>query len=591
MSQYNHQHEQFDVDESTAQAVYMAATYAGAEEYDEGIYGEYDAEYLEQHQLQIQQQLEIQQQLLEQVPDVVRNFVVLFHQALTQHSGRDVHQFYEQTFKKLSERFYQHDPWPEAACIAPLVDHDEIFLALYDELCFRHVYARLQPTLEQRYRSFSNYCALFNHILNVEEPIGLELPNQWLWDIIDEFIYQYESFCRYRNRVERLSDEERAFLAENADVWNTFSVLNVLYSLIQKSNINAQLDAIKAGKDPNEVAGAFGEQPLYKMLGYFSLVGLLRVHCMIGDYTLALQMLDHVDMSRKAMFTKVIACHVSSFYYIGFAYMMMGRYTDAIKNFAHILVFISRARQFNTRSYQYDQINKKTEQLYALLAICISLCPTRLDDTVHNTLRDKQGDHLNRMQKGDSVMESFQELFLYACPKFISPIPPNYAALAEEAAKKPEDSETASATDASEAKTEAGTEAPQGRTPEAPSAYQCKIFLGQIKQHIVSTKVRSFLKICTTLPVTKLASFLDLTPEELTTQLMVLKGCSRQTRWVDGVLTSGERVPVSDVDFCIKQDSIQVAEHKVGRRYGDWFVRNVGKVEDILAKFGEKPSS
>ena len=60
------------------------------------------------------------------------------------------------------------------------------------------------------------------------------------------------------------------------------------------------------------------------------------------------------------MFTKVIACHVSSFYYIGFAYMMMGRYTDAIKNFAHILVFISRARQFNARSYQYDQASAAT---------------------------------------------------------------------------------------------------------------------------------------------------------------------------------------------------------------------------------------
>jgi translation initiation factor 3 subunit L len=55
-------------------------------------------------------------------------------------------------------------------------------------------------------------------IVDVENPIGLELPNQWLWDIIDEFIYQYESFCRYRSRVDRLSEEERAFLAENADV-------------------------------------------------------------------------------------------------------------------------------------------------------------------------------------------------------------------------------------------------------------------------------------------------------------------------------------------------------------------------------------
>jgi len=26
--------------------------------------------------------------------------------------------------------------------------------------------------------------------LGSDEPVDVELPNQWLWDIIDEFIYQ-----------------------------------------------------------------------------------------------------------------------------------------------------------------------------------------------------------------------------------------------------------------------------------------------------------------------------------------------------------------------------------------------------------------
>ena len=28
------------------------------------------------------------------------------------------------------------------------------------------------------------------NISDAEKPVPLELPNQWLWDIIDEFIYQ-----------------------------------------------------------------------------------------------------------------------------------------------------------------------------------------------------------------------------------------------------------------------------------------------------------------------------------------------------------------------------------------------------------------
>jgi translation initiation factor 3 subunit L len=46
------------------------------------------------------------------------------------------------------------------------------------------------PSLEQRFESYRNYCKLFNAILSAERPLELELPIQWLWDIIDEFIYQ-----------------------------------------------------------------------------------------------------------------------------------------------------------------------------------------------------------------------------------------------------------------------------------------------------------------------------------------------------------------------------------------------------------------
>lgn len=48
------------------------------------------------------------------------------------------------------------------------------------------------PSLEQRFESYRNYVKLFNAILSAERPLDLELPIQWLWDIIDEFIYQVE---------------------------------------------------------------------------------------------------------------------------------------------------------------------------------------------------------------------------------------------------------------------------------------------------------------------------------------------------------------------------------------------------------------
>ena len=51
--------------------------------------------------------------------------------------------------------------------------------------------------------------------------------------------------------------------------------------------------------DPDSVAGEFGQHSLYKMLGYFSLVGLLRLHSLLGDYYQALKALENIDFNKK----------------------------------------------------------------------------------------------------------------------------------------------------------------------------------------------------------------------------------------------------------------------------------------------------
>lgn len=43
---------------------------------------------------------------------------------------------------------------------------DQVFLTLYRELYYRHIYARLTPTWEHRLHSYENYCDLFNYILS-----------------------------------------------------------------------------------------------------------------------------------------------------------------------------------------------------------------------------------------------------------------------------------------------------------------------------------------------------------------------------------------------------------------------------------------
>ena len=73
--------------------------------------------------------------------------------------------------------------------------------------------------------------------------MSLALPIQWVWDIIDEFIYQFQSFTQYRSKVVRQGKDKDEIdeISQRPSTWNVHIVLNVLHKLIEKSNINEQV--------------------------------------------------------------------------------------------------------------------------------------------------------------------------------------------------------------------------------------------------------------------------------------------------------------------------------------------------------------
>ena len=103
----------------------------------------------------------------------------------------------------------------------------------------------------------------------------------------------------------------------------------------------------------------FAQSSLYKMLGYFSLVGLLRLNSLFGDYYLAINTMKYVelDIHKQLLIARVPSCIITTCYYVGFAYLMMRRYEDAIKVFVDALIYIQRTRtmlQAPTRSLLND---------------------------------------------------------------------------------------------------------------------------------------------------------------------------------------------------------------------------------------------
>jgi len=536
------------------------------DDYEQGYggyeYNQYD--YGDLHTGDPQRDIEYDRQHFK-VPEMVKKFLQYFCSSLSDGLVFDLQNIYENTFPKLTEKFFDKRPWPDEEEVSHIVDNDPIFLILYKELYYRHIYARVPggPSLEQRFSSFYNYCDLLNYILSAKEPVPLELPDQWLWELVDEFVYQFQSFSQYRARLISNQDKENEldFIKKNNEVWNVLSVLNVLHSLVDKSNIKRQLEVYASGGDPDSVAGDFGRHSLYKMLGYFSLVGLLRLHSLLGDYYQAIKVLENIELHKKSQYSHVPACQISTSYYVGFAYMMMRRYADAIRTFSSILLYIQRTKQlFQTRTYQNDQINKQTEQMYHLLAICLVLHPQCVDESIQQVLREKNyHEKMYKMQYGD--LDEFEACFIFACPKFLSPAPPMH---------------------------------PQDDYVKEAMKHQTQVFMDEVRQQKMIPTIRSYLKLYTTLPLSKLASFMygqdrngdmEKNIQELRIHLMCFKHKMKNIVWTKGTSgLEGTFQSGSELDFYIDNDMIHIADTKVAPPYGDFFIRKIHKFDELNRK-------
>ncbi|CAG0893852.1 unnamed protein product [Cyprideis torosa] len=493
------------------------------------------------------------------LPEPVRDFIINFYRAYKENDQVALQELYEVGYPALTEDFFKTQPWPIDEDIEDLVDKDSTFLILYRELYFRHIYARVPSALNisERFGSYYNYCGFFNLILSAKDPVTMNLPHQWLWDIIDEFIYQFHSWSRYQCNLSKKSDEELSILRSDRKVWNVHSVINVLHSLVDKSNINQQLRAYAEGENPEAVAGEFGHHSLYKMLGYFSLIGLLRLHTLLSDYHQAVKVLENIQLNKKSVYSRVPACQITTYYYVGFCYLMMRRYADAIRAFSQILLYIQRTRQmFQAKNYQNDQINKQTDQMYNLLAICLVLHPQQIDESVMGVLRERPySDKIASMQKPE--LKEFENCFAFACPKFISPVPPH-------------------------------PDLPLDNYDKEPLQLQLRIFSEEVSQQLIIPVIRSYLKLYTTMPIAKISSFLGMEPNEFLRHLLCFKHkmtslvCTKGKSGLDGEFQAG-----SEVDFYIDRDTdhdiemIHIADTKVARRYGDFFIRQIHKFEEL----------
>jgi len=121
-----------------------------------------------------------------------------------------------------------------------------------------------------------------------------------------------------------------------------------------------------------------------------------------------------------------------------------------------------------------------------------------------------------------------------------------------------------------------------------PTLLQSRVFMEEVKQQIMIPVLRGYLKLYTTMPVAKLASFVDVPENELISSLLSFK---HKMCDVSRNELGAEDDSTTDLDFYIDKDMIHVADTKVARRYGEYFIRHIQKLMELnknLSKIGHR---
>ncbi|KAJ1447796.1 translation initiation factor 3 complex subunit L [Pelagophyceae sp. CCMP2097] len=464
--------------------------------------------------------------------------------------AEDIERLYSVEWKELSEKYCDKQPWPtreaiSSQCIGDDGRPDDFFLRLYEEMALRHLFAKLKPTLQDRIDAWRVYLDLFAQFEKCQE-LSIALSPQWVFDILHEFVYQFQSFCQFRTQNAGRTPQDRALLQQNQSVWSANVVLEHLRILTDVSKIAT---AVKA---PSETHAQFG---------YFAIVTQSRLECLLGDYESAVELLMVPcvkPFDEASLCSKVFACRITCLYHLGFALLMLKRYRESISVFNSMLAYLARLQKSGgfARFSAADQVQKNHDRMLALLAVAVALAPGAavVDDVVVQNLKDKYGDKMALCARGD--VPAFHALLTFACPKFVVPAVPDY------------DSNVDSTNDA--------------------YRLQVDLFIAQVAHQQRLAKIRSYLKLYTSIGIDKLARFNDVSPQEFRTHLVGIKQKLRAQS--GGEALAPFYAPVSangdgagDLHFYVAGDMLHVDEPPCEVRHDDFFAGQMQKYDGVIA--------
>lgn len=254
----------------------------------------------------------------------------------------------------------------------------------------------------------------------------------------------------------------------------------------------------------------------------------------------------------------VPAAHVSLHYYVGFSYIMLQRYSDAIYHLSKGFLFFAGPKRGRVTSSN-DAVAKQADRMIALLAISLALSPTKWEDTrevreARDLIRssEKYTEQFEVMSRGGAAsLAVYEDLFKYGSPKVISPHSPPYADSA----------------------------ALEMYNPDLHVNHITSLFMQEAKLASSNSDLRTLLKLYTSIGVSKLATLANKNQDDLLRELLLLKGSMVNVRWTEAAsadenvsLLAGEEVVSGNLGFSIADDNISISEQRRARQFTGRFL-------------------
>jgi translation initiation factor 3 subunit L len=510
------------------------------------------------------------------VPQVVTDFLFdLYDSVTTSQIQAEQVKLYGTDLPELSTKYYATTPWPSAASIARECNGDPLFLAIYRELTHRHWHSVSRPTLADRIEGWDVYKELFDEILENQQSNNFYLIPLWVFEILFEFVYQYQGYCQIKSAVYATA-KKFGFIDEFG---SNLSAMNEMSTIPTKhTNLIENLQLLQSNTEAWDVGVVFSylhrlmvagfgssgaisknemKPPVYMYFATFGCICISRLECLLGDYTACLLALDRLyaksivvvekDNESKTVIetvNDVIGARVSLAYHAGISYMQLRRYRDATAILSDCAKLLQRG--FKTGTIRSDQYNKQYERILSLLAILLQICPGLVvdDEAVFRAIREK---HSSKIETTSNYEEWFQS------PKFIN------------------------------------------ANPMLGSMYhkqQVDLFNQQMKPVASGKTLRSFLKLYSSIPVLKLASFHDCTSaSDFLPILISYKSRMRQLERDSGndVKNLSRSLPYSvgtyrsvlDTHYYVVNDSVLVNEAEEKRHLEAYFCAQIAQAGEI----------